>query len=449
MTVKHSASPNVSRSRASESGASSSLGTTLNRWLWSGFGLTLALITSATLGAIAAWMFPPPTKSFVETEVSWNNGFGYQLSQPMHVLILGVEPPPEVPEDSPERFSGRSDTILLLRFDPLDASASLLSIPRDTLLEVPGVGYAKANTANYDGGIDLAKDAIEYLLADVPIHRYVRIDTAALVELVDLLGGVEVFVPEAMSYTDVTGQLKIDLSPGWQILNGKQAEQFSRFRLGAYGDVGRVQRQQELMAAIRSRLTNPTVLPRLPEVIRVIQKYIDTDLSLPEMMALVNFGLQLETEALKMVMLPGEFGDSYDYDTGYWIADDAGRDRIVETYFGQATSPREKPIRSRSRNAWESSTPSFRIAIQNSTGDDTAIDRFQEELEQLGFDDTYVAPDWPDTQRQTQIIVQKGHLNGAEFLQDRLGFGEIVTMSTGDLDSDLTIRIGEDWLLDR
>ncbi|MBE9041372.1 LCP family protein [Oscillatoriales cyanobacterium LEGE 11467] len=406
-------------------------------------------MTSATLGGIAAWMFPPSPKTFVQPEVSWNNGFGYQLSQPMQVLILGVEPPPELPEDSPERFSGRSDTILLLRFDPLDASVSLLSIPRDTLVEIPGIGFSKANTANYDGGIDLAKDTFENLLADVPIHRYVRIDTAALVELVDLLGGVEVFVPEAMSYTDIAGQLKIDLSSGWQILDGEQDEQFSRFRQGAYGDVGRVQRQQELMAAIRSRLTNPTVLPRLPEVIRVIQKYIDTDLSLPEMMALVNFGLQLDSQALKMVMLPGEFGDSYDYDTGYWIADNGGRDRIVEGYFGQSTGRRERPIRSRSRNSWESTAPSFRIAIQNTTTDATAVDRFQKELEQLGFEDTYVAPDWSDTQRQTQIIIQKGHLNGAKFLQESLGFGEIVTMSTGDLDSDLTIRIGEDWQLDR
>ncbi|MDY6937029.1 MAG: LCP family protein [Cyanobacteriota bacterium] len=428
---------------------SRAIGSTFTRWLWSGVGLTMALMVSATLGAIAAWVFPPASKEFVESEVSWNNGFGYQLSQPIQVLILGVEPPPEVPADSPERFSGRSDTILLLRFDPLESEVNLLSIPRDTLIELPQGGYAKANTANYDGGIDLAKETIGDLLADVPIHRYVRIDTAALVELVDLLGGVEVFVPEAMSYTDVTGQLRIDLNPGWQVLNGEQAEQFSRFRQGAYGDVGRVQRQQELMAAVRSRLTNPTVLPRLPEVIRVVQKYIDTDLSLPEMMALVNFGLQLETDALKMVMLPGEFGDSYDYDTGYWTIDRQKRDRIVEGYFGQATGPREQPVRSRDRNASAAAIASVRVAIQNTTNDSTAPDRLQEELEELGFEDIYVISDWPDTQRQTQIIVQKGNFNGAQFVLDRLGFGEIIAMSTGDLDSDLTIRIGEDWAIEK
>jgi polyisoprenyl-teichoic acid--peptidoglycan teichoic acid transferase len=409
----------------------------VNRWVWSGLGLTIAVMASATLGAIAAWVIPSP-KSFVQTEVSWDRSFGYQLSQPIHILILGVDGI----EGSDDRFSGHSDTILLLRFDPKEPSMALLSIPRDTQTDIPGVGLAKVNLANYEGGSQLAQKTIEQLLNGIPIDRYVRINTEALREVVDTVGGIEVFVPSAMSYTDRTQQLKIDLEPGWQILNGTQAEQFSRFRQGAYGDIGRVQRQQALIQALRSRLTHPTVLPRLPEAIRIVQKYLDTDLSVPEMMALMNFGLHIDADQLKMVMLPGQFGNP-DVD-GDWKIDAARRDQILADYFQQPIET-ENNDRSRFRLNPERVLVSLRIAIQNPTQNPEAGNQLQAYLTSKGAEAVYLSKNWLDQPRQTQIIVQKGDLKAAQFLQELLGFGKIVTDSTGDVGSDLTIRLGDDF----
>jgi polyisoprenyl-teichoic acid--peptidoglycan teichoic acid transferase len=394
-------------------------------------------MTSATLGAIAAWVLPSP-KSFVETEVSWNQGFGYQLSRPIHILILGVDGI----AGSDDRFSGHSDTIVLLRFDPEDSSMALLSIPRDTQTDIPGVGLAKVNLANYEGGSDLATETIANLLNGIPVDRYVRINTEALREVVDAVGGIEVFVPSAMSYTDRAQQLEIDLEPGWQILNGTQAEQFSRFRQGGYGDVGRVQRQQALIQSLRSRLTHPAVLPRLPETIRIVQKYLDTDLSVPEMMALVNFGLHIDPDRLKMVMLPGQFGNPES--DGDWKIDTARRDRILADYFRQPMEI-ERTERSRYRLNPEQVLTSLRVAIQNPTPNPDAGNQLQAYLEAKGSKAVYVSPTWLDRPRETHIIVQTGDLKGAQFLQDVLGFGKIVTDSTGDLGSDLTIRLGEDF----
>jgi polyisoprenyl-teichoic acid--peptidoglycan teichoic acid transferase len=400
-------------------------------------GLTIAVMTSATLGAIAAWVLPSP-KSFVQTDISGDRGFGYQLSQPIHILILGVDGI----EGSDDRFSGHSDTILLLRFDPQDDSMALLSIPRDTPTNIPGVGLAKVNLANYEGGSQLAKETISQLLDGIPIDRYVRINTEALREVVDAVGGIEVFVPSAMSYTDRAQQLEIDLEPGWQTLDGTQAEQFSRFRQGGYGDIGRVQRQQALIQSLRSRLTHPTVLPRLPEAIRIVQKYLDTDLSVPEMMALVNFGLHIDPDRLKMVMLPGQFGNR-EVD-GDWTIDAAGRDRILADYF-QLPIELEQNDRSRYRLNPERVLVSLRVAIQNPTQNSEAGNQLQAYLESKGSQDVYLSENWIDRPRKTQIIVQKGDLKGAQFLQELLGFGQIVTNSTGDLGSDLTIRLGEDF----
>jgi len=405
--------------------------------VWWGVGLTVAVMASATLGAIAAWVLPSP-KSFVQTEVKRDRGFGYQLTRPIHILILGVDGI----EGADDRFSGHSDTILLLRFDPEDESMSLLSIPRDTPTEIPGVGLAKANLANYEGGSELAKETIAQLLGGIEIDRYVRINTQALREVVDAVGGVEVFVPSAMSYTDRTQQLKIDLKPGWQILNGTQAEQFSRFRQGAYGDIGRVQRQQALIQALRSRLTHPTVLPHLPEAIRIVQKYLDTDLTVPEMMALVEFGLHVDADRLKMVILPGRFGDAET--DGDWTIDPVGRDRILADYFQQPIET-DNDARSQYRLNPERVLATLRVAIQNPTSNPKEGEQLQAYLASKGAQGVYLSESWLDRPRQTQIIVQQGDLKGAQFLQELLGFGQIVTDSTGDVGSDLTIRLGEDF----
>jgi hypothetical protein len=255
---------------------------------------------------------------------------------------------------------------------------------------------------------------------------------------VDLVGGVEVFVPYPMQYVDVTQNLKIDLQQGWQTLNGEQAEQFARFRKDQNGDIGRVQRQQALLKALRQRLVSPTVLPRAPEVIRVMQKYVDTNLSLEEMLALVGFGLKLEQDDFKMVLLPGRFSAPNEYIGSYWIMDSTGRDRVMREYFQQ-------------NQGWSAldttrSTSSVRIAIQNATGEPQLSRRLAQFLAEKGFYNVYFVQDWPDKLRQTQIIVQQGDVEAANTLKKVLGLGKLEASSTGDIESDLTIRVGEDWL---
>jgi hypothetical protein len=269
------------------------------------------------------------------------------------------------------------------------------------------------------------------------------VSTDAFRELVDLLGGVDVFVPYNMSYTDETQKLKIDLVQGWQTLNGDQAEQFARFRQDEYGDIGRVQRQQALIKALRSRLTSPSVLPRLPKILRVMNKYIDTNLSLEEMLSLVSFGLNLEQNQFKMVLLPGRFSQPDEFIASYWVMDDRGRDRVMREYFSIDSTGLALE---RTPTLASEDTSGLRIAIQNASGQPDLGDQVAQYLSNHGFPNVYVVQDWPDLQRQTQIIVQQGDLEGAAALKRAIGLGDIEATSTGDLESDLTIRIGADWL---
>lgn len=419
-----------------------SSGRPLVRWFFWSAAFILTATLSAALGATLALITPlspfiaPQTQEGAKGEL-WRHGFRYDLARPVNILVMGIDRVPDVAKGSPESLSGRSDTILLLRLDPTDNTVRMLSIPRDTQVEIPRIGIAKVNDANVEGGPALAARVVSKTLNDVPIDRYVRVTTDAFRELVDLVGGVEVFVPYPMKYEDVTQNLKIDLEQGWQTLNGDQAEQFARFRKDQAGDIGRVQRQQVLLKALQQRLVSPTVLPRLPQMIRVMQQYVDTNLSLEEMLALVGFSLELNRDDYKMVMLPGRFSDPKEYLASYWIMSPEGRDRVMREYFKQSagwtaldTSRSERRIR---------------IAIQNATDDPNLSHRVAQYLAEKDFRNVYIIRDWPDQLQQTQIIVQQGDLEAATILKKALGLGNIEASSTGDIESDLTIRLGEDW----
>ncbi|GAB4385291.1 MAG: LCP family protein [Elainellaceae cyanobacterium] len=442
-SATNSSSPDLASDLASKRPASPQ--NNMVGWLMKGIALGLTAVVSASVGAAIALMAPLPKEIAPQAENKppsltelWNRGFGYHITRPITVLVMGIDLPLDLPEDaaSNDVFAGRSDTMLLLRIDPNTEEVNVLSIPRDTQVEIPGEGISKINYANVLGGSELAGRVVSQNLNGVTIDRYVRVSTGAFRELVDLLGGVRVFVPERMEYEDQTQKLKIDLEPGWQTLNGEQAEQFARFRNDANGDIGRVQRQQQLIRALREKITSPAVIARVPQAIQLFQQYIDTNLTSEEMLALAQLGLGLEQDNFRMVLLPGRFSTSDEYIASYWLMDSSGRDQVMRDYFD---------VRSVAVLSQQHPLNDLSIAIQNASNDPYLGSQVADLLQSQGFYNVYVIEDWPDQEQTTQIIVQGGDLRSAETLESMLGVGQVVPASTGDISSDLTIRVGNDW----
>jgi polyisoprenyl-teichoic acid--peptidoglycan teichoic acid transferase len=371
------------------------------------------------------------------------SGFQYQVSRPVNVLIMGIDRVPNAADGSPESFSGRSDTMLLLRVDPQKEAVSMLSIPRDTQVDIPGVGVTKINQANASGGPLLARESVSNALNDVKVDRYVRISTNAFRELVDKLGGVRIYVPQPMSYTDNTQKLNIDLAQGWQTLNGSQAEQFARFRKDDLGDIGRVQRQQSMIKALRGQVNNPFTIARIPGIIRDMQKYVDSNLSFEEMVALVNFGLKMDQKDFKMVLLPGRFSSADEFRASYWIMDEAGRDRILQDQFQVTKASDDAPALATTPES--DPALSLRIAVQNAAANPNAARRIANFLTTKGYQNVFTIEPWSEQANNTQVIAQNGQTKAAKSLRDVLNVGEVEAASTGDIDSDLTIRVGNDW----
>ncbi|WP_019499984.1 LCP family protein [Pseudanabaena sp. PCC 6802] len=307
-----------------------------------GFGkvlLAIAFTISVTAGIMLARLAPLTSfdwgglirgRSLQEIVVE---GLGRKLSQPYQILIMGIDRVPDAKPNSPEAFNGRSDTMLLVRFDPTSRSLRLLSIPRDTQVQIPQYGVEKINAANVFGGSNLAIATVKENLYNVKIDRYARVDTSGLVALIDALGGVEVNVPKRMRYEDKTQKLSIDLQPGVQTLNGKQAEGFARFRHDEEGDIGRIKRQQILLKAIEKKLSDPWLVFRLPQLADTMRQYIDTDLNTDEIIALSTFSLTLKPNSIKTLTLPGRPSADYEFNTSYWIADPDDSVRIINSNF--------------------------------------------------------------------------------------------------------------------
>ena len=379
-------------------------------------------------------------------EILKEGGLLRPLARPVNVLVMGIDEVPDVEAGSEESFSGRSDTMLLLHLDPNAEKVSVLSIPRDTQVEVPGYGRTKVNHANWMGGPALAREVITHNFNDVQIDRFLRVNTGAFRAIVDAIGGVRVFVPKDMYYVDNTQGLEIDLREGWQTLDGDEAEQFARFRNDSYGDIGRVQRQQTLLKALRKRFTNPTIVARLPQLLNIAQDYTNTNLTGDELMALIRFGLQLTPESMQMVMLPGRASEYGEFNASYWIMDESKRDNILSSYFDVEPQSRW----AREDRGWDNVSSSqspydVSIAVQNASDMPDQAYYMADYLRELGFSSVYVVNDWPDIVEETSIIVQQGDLDAAKLVERRLSLGNIDSASTGDLESELTIRVGSDW----
>lgn len=434
------------------------------RWFLLGLGLSGVAMLSATAGALLAISLTSKPLQVAPETVEQDAAFNEEekisqqaplqlpkLTRPVNILVLGTKVLSSDLGQSPEEvggyharvnsFKGLTDTMLLMRFNPETDDLSILSIPRDTPVYLPGHGRVKINTANQRGGAALSAKTISNLLEDVPIDRYVRVNVQGVEKLIDALGGVEFYVPKDMKYQDESQHLYIDLEKGKQRLDGETAMQFMLYRHDQYGDIGRVQRQQLLIRAVIEQALNPTTLARIPSLFSVIQSNVDTNLRVEELLALAGFAAKRDQKNIEMLMLPGRFGEIEDEEQerkiSYWLPNNRQIDQMMARHFdvGEVSRSNDGEV-----------SPYIRIAIQDSTDNAEAVQSVARSLQKAGYRNVYVASEWGEPLSQTRIIAQNGNLEAAEAIAETLGVGKVLVESTGALDSTVSIQLGEDWV---
>jgi len=229
-----------------------------------------------------------------------------------------------------------ANTIMVAAFDAESKTGYLVSIPRDTLVDVQrgsrkivsAYPVGRLGGGGHDGGVERMRYEVATLIGFRP-DFYVSIDYEAFYRLVDSVGGVEIDVPFRMYYHDPYQDLQIDLQPGLQILDGYNALRFARYRTGTPGisptisDYQRIEHQQQVIAAVVSQLLTPASILRIPELVGIFNDHVYTDLAMGELMWFANEARALGgLDSLHLYTIPmlGTSGTPYWYE----LADEEG-----------------------------------------------------------------------------------------------------------------------------
>jgi LCP family protein required for cell wall assembly len=251
-----------------------------------GLGIPLAIILVVVIGAFAFVKSVDIKLSIAPEEL----GALQQVlvprpedpQEPYYILVLGSDA-------REESAAARSDTIMLCRFEPESKVVSVLSIPRDTRVELESHGTQKINAAMAYGGPAGAVSAVSDFVG-VKISHVVMINFNGFAEIVDRLGGVTIDVPYYTSYEDVA------LQPGVQVLDGKQALTFVRCRDYALGDFQRVANQQAFLKVVAKEITRAPIT-EIPGLLSSLAECTDTDLDSLRLLDLASAfqGIDIDT----------------------------------------------------------------------------------------------------------------------------------------------------------
>jgi len=219
----------------------------------------------------------------------------------LNVLILGLD------SRGTTADTQNTDTMIVLSVDPLNRTAAMLSVPRDTVAAIPGHGSDKVNGAFALGGPDLAQKTIEGLLG-IRINSYALINFSAFTEIVDSVGGVLVDVKRPIrdeAYpTEDFGVERLSILPGPQLMPGEIALKYARSRHDS-NDFSRARRQQDVISAMRARLSADGMLARLPGIVNDVGSAVETNFDPANVLPLAGLGGGIPSSDIKSeVLLP-------------------------------------------------------------------------------------------------------------------------------------------------
>jgi polyisoprenyl-teichoic acid--peptidoglycan teichoic acid transferase len=240
-----------------------------------------------------------------------------------------------------------------------------------------------------------------------------------------------------MKYQDDSQHFYVNLKAGKQHLDGKKLIGYIRFRKDANGDIGRMQRQQTVMRAMIEQWVNPINVARIPELMSIVRSHVDTNLNVEEIIALGGFASGPAKGKMQTLMLPGDYNGDGKHSVSYWLADEMGIKNMMARYFdhGQVDELPSNP-------------ESLRIKIQDTTHFPDATQRFLNSMAKKGYQNVHLDKD-PKALKEdlatTQIIVQRGSAASGEAIREKLGFGTVEVNTSGDIYSDITIKLGRDW----
>ncbi len=381
---------------------------------------------------------------------SANNTGAASVLQPFNILLLGTD------DRADEAGPARTDTMILLTLDPESSTAGMLSLTRDTWVKIPGyntaakinMAYSIGEQAQEGTGTEVVIDTVSNFIGR-PVDYYVKINFQGFVELVDLIGGIDIIVPETIHDTTYPtadyGEELFHLEKGLQHLDGETALKYVRTR-HTDSDYGRARRQQDVIRAVVDKVTRAdmvaSLLPQAWKLVSTMRSSIDTNIPIPVQLELASYLREAALQEIRQDVIDDRYGTVDDSSPAGWIL--IPDRELVRTAVDRFFSP------SVAADPTASLDPHWvRIEILNGTGEWGIAARTRDLLQREGWQ--VVAIDDADRSDYTQsIIINYGVPEAAVTeVSASLGIASSVATLQG-LDSshpvDLRIVVGRDLL---
>lgn len=254
----------------------------------------------------------------------FNSDADQTLESRENILLIGAD-------QRPEEKAYNTDSLILASVDPDTKQVSLLSIPRDTRVQLPGHGYVKINSVAAVENLDTLQATVSSLLG-VPLQGYVLTNFSGFKDIIDTVGGITVDVEKDMYYE--TGDKTdgyINLKKGVQRLNGSKALQYARFRHDALADISRTARQQVVLKAVAKEMFKLSTIPKLPALVPQVMKTVQTNLSSLEILRLVRVAVGFDSQKVISQTLPGSFLDVDG--VSYWSVNPEQAKKVIQDLY--------------------------------------------------------------------------------------------------------------------
>ena len=359
-----------------------------------------------------------------------------------------------------------TDTIMVAKYSPSTGNAALLSIPRDSFVgSNPNTATASDKiNSKYQISPQRTIDAVNELTG-LNLKYYITVDTKALRDLVNAIGGVYFDVPIKMDYDDSSQDLYIHLEPGYQLLDGQKAEWLVRFRHNNNGtsysceygdnDLGRMRTQREFLMAVAKQTLRLENITKINDILNVIEQEVETNIDFDTMMEYAPALLNINADNIQTGMLPG----TAQYCNGvavYLVDEDEAKELVNELFLtsSNTTTNEESGMTNTvsngtsvgSTNGVSSGTTTqknFTVEILNGTGSQTKLNQAIDQLEAQGYD---VAKKGNTNITTTTTIINRTNNSTQDenSIIALLGTGDSV-MGENNSNVDFTIVLGRDY----
>ena len=370
------------------------------------------------------------------------------------VLLLGLDLRDTGGVDAPSR----TDTMILVTIDPVTKKAGMLSIPRDLWVAIPGHGMNKINTAHYygeadkkGGGPELARKTVEQDFG-VHIQYWARVDFHGFEQLVDAVGGVTVDaarpIKDDLYPTERSGIRRVYIPTGLQHLTGAEALTFARSR-HSDNDFGRGSRQRQVLLAARQRLLQPSVIPKIPQLIGIAQGSVQTNIPFTQWVPLLNLARQVDTSNIKSRAIEYSMTDDVNGDGSQLVPKTkevrAVLDDVFEVSASRTPTPKatSTPVAATATQPAAQPATAIKLNVQNGTDRNQLAAGWASRLTAAGYAIASVSQA-DKSYQQTTILDHTGRAGAAQGVIAALGLANaaVQTAPAAANGADLTVILG-------